>query len=83
MNLEERTKQYWKLSALFYAGVGKTMSMHDAIQAVGEGIDNLGPNRRLRNDFIKLNDRLIQGRGKRRKTSKVPNNIVQLKKTAI
>lgn len=73
--LEAKTLTFWNTSLVFHTGTGKPLSFGDAIQECNMIAEVLGPQRPLRNRFYGLQDRLIQGRGKRRKTSKHPDNV--------
>lgn len=73
--LEEKTQAYWNTSKVFFAGVGVPMTMSEAIEQCNRTAEVLGPHRPLKYRVWLLQDKLIQGRGKRRKTSSVPNNV--------
>lgn len=76
--LEQKTQEYWRVSKVFYKGVGVPMSMRDAIKFCNDAVEELGPQRSLKYRLFSFQDRLIQGRFKRRKTPKYPDNVRDL-----
>ena len=79
--LEEKTRAFWNTSKVFYTGVGKQLSMAEAIDYCNNAIEILGPQRLLKYRLFAFQDRLIHGRG-RQKTSKKLSNITVLRQGA-
>lgn len=75
-SLEQKTLRYWVVSRTFYTGVGPNLNSSQAMKMCNDTADTLGPQRRLRYKLWELNDRIIQGRGRRRKTPKHPDNVI-------
>lgn len=76
--LAEKTLAFWYTSKVFHSGEGPSMTMSQAIDRCNKAFEVLGPHRPLKHRLFVLQDRLIQGRGKRRKTPIEPNNVRQL-----
>jgi hypothetical protein len=77
--LAQKTLAFWHISKVFYQGTGVPMSMSQALERCGDASETLNPVRPLFARFESLQVRLIQGRQKRRSTSKSKDVIVKLK----
>jgi hypothetical protein len=71
--LAEKTLAFWNTSKLFHVGEGPPMTISQAINNCNDAFMVLGPTRPLRSRFFTLLDRMIRGRGKRRKTPQSDN----------
>lgn len=76
--LAQKTLAFWNISKVFHTGEGPSMTSSQAITKCNDHFEVLGPQRILKWRFYTLQDRLIRGRAKKRKTSAHPNNVRSL-----
>ena len=80
--LEEKTQIYWGVGMLFHQGIGCEIPTSQAIHLCGDTAELLGPQRALRSKLLNLQDRIILGRGRKKKAPPTAN-LLQFKRTAI
>lgn len=78
-DLEQKTKAYWSISMAYHVGVGSDLNTSQAIRYCTDTPYTILPTHPLKWRLSELNDRIIRGRTKRRKTDKHPNPIVRLR----
>lgn len=81
--LERKTQYYWGISKAFYAGVGIDLNTAQALKGCNDTLNTLNTARPLCRRTEHLQGRIIQGRGKRRKTDKAVNVITVLHPIAL